>query len=561
MTALDGLAHALRAHPDLAVFLTLAAGFTLGKLRIGSFTLGTVLGCLLAGVAIGQLGVQVDDTVKAVFFSLFLFATGYKVGPQFFRGLRKDGLPQVALSAVVAVACLATAVVVSRLLGYDAGTAAGLLAGAFTESTIIGTATEAIMRLPLPQAERTRMATQVPVAYAVTYLVGTTSFVWYLSSAVPRLLRLDLRQAARDLERQLTGREAQAPGVTSAYGEWDTRALRAGSWAFGRTVGDVESSVEGRRVFVDRMRKGGQLVTPSPDVVIQDGDVLAVTARRDALLNGLAGVGEEVDDRELLDFPVASLDVVVTRREVVGRSLNDLAREMGHGIVLQRLVRTGQDVPFDLDTRLERGDLLSLTGDQPDVERAARDLGYADRPSPATDMVFVGTGIFLGGLVGMAALTVGGVSITLTTSGGALVMGLVMGWLRATRPTFGRIPEPALWVFDTVGLAAFIGIVGLNAGPRFVSGVRETGFGLVGAALVVSLLPHTIGLLFGRFVLRMNPLLLLGAEAGAGTTTAALRAVQDASGSKLPVLGYTIPYAVGNILLTAWGPIVVALMR
>jgi putative transport protein len=136
-----------------------------------------------------------------------------------------------------------------------------------------------------------------------------------------------------------------------------------------------------------------------------------------------------------------------------------------------------------------------------------------------------------------------------------------MGWLRSTRPSFGRIPEPALWIFDTVGLAAFIGIVGLNAGPQFVSGVRETGLGLVGAGLVVTLLPHTIGLLFGRFVLKMNPIILLGAESGSGTTTAALRAVQDAAGSKLPVLGYTVPYAVGNILLTAWGPVIVALMR
>jgi putative transport protein len=195
------------------------------------------------------------------------------------------------------------------------------------------------------------------------------------------------------------------------------------------------------------------------------------------------------------------------------------------------------------------------------VERLASDLGYADRPSPATDMVFVGMGIFLGGLLGLLAVTVGGVSITLTTSGGALISGLVFGWLRSTRPTFGRIPEAALWIFDTVGLAAFIGIVGLNAGPQFISGVRETGFGLVGAALIVAIVPHTIGLLFGRYVLRMNPVILLGAETGAGTTTAALRAVQDAAGSKLPVLGYTVPYAVGNILLTAWGPIIVAMMR
>ena len=536
-------------------------GFLLGKLRVGSFTLGTVLGTLLAGVAIGQLDVQVAPVAQAVFFDLFLFATGYKVGPQFFRALRKDGLPQLALSVVVAVTCLAVAVIVSRLLGYDAGTAAGLLAGAFTESTVIGTATDAIQHLPIPEAERVRMAANVPVAYAVTYLVGTGSFVWYLSSVVPRMFRWNLREEARELEKELSLRAEPLPGVTSAYVEWDTRAFLAGPSAAGKGIRELEESVPDRRIVVERMRRDGVVGTPDGETRIREGDVLAVTARRNALVEGLAWVGAEVDDRELLDFPVSHLDVVVTRKEIAGRSLGELARESGHGIVLTRLVRTGQEIPFDLSTRLEQGDLLSLSGDQPDVERAARDVGYADRPSPATDMIFVGLGIFVGGLVGMLAVNVGGMSLTLTASGGALVAGLLLGWLRSVHPTFGRIPEPALWIFDTVGLAAFIGIVGLNAGPRFVSGVRETGFGLVGAALLVSLVPHTIGLLFGRFVLRMNPLLLLGAESGAGTTTAALRAVQDVSGSKLPVLGYTVPYAVGNILLTAWGPIVVALMR
>ncbi|MGA8890272.1 MAG: aspartate-alanine antiporter [Anaeromyxobacteraceae bacterium] len=561
MPLIAGLAEILRKHPELAIFLTLAIGFQLGKLRLGTFTLGNVLGCLLAGVAVGQVGIAVDPTVKVVFFDLFLFGTGYKVGPQFFRGLRRDALPQLALAVLVAVTCLATAVLVSRFMGYDAGTAAGLLAGAFTESTIIGTASEAIMRLPLGEAERVRMANRVPVAYAVTYLVGTTTLVWYLSSLAPRLMRIDLRKEARALEVKLTGREERAPGVESAYGEWETRAYRAGPGASGRRVRELESTAPERRVFVERLRRGSVIGDPGREAAVQEGDVLAVTARRPVHVEGFPWAAAEVDDRDLLDFPIVNVDLVVTQKEIAGRTLGDLAREKGHGIVLQRLVRAGQEIPFDAGTRLERGDMLSLYGDQPDVERLAREIGHASRHTPDTDMVFVGLGIFLGGLLGLVAVNVAGISVTLTTSGGALVLGLVMGWLRSTRPTFGRIPEPALWIFDTVGLAAFIGIVGLNAGPQFVSGVRETGLGLVGAGLVVTLLPHTIGLLFGRLVLKMNPVILLGAESGSGTTTAALRAVQDAAGSKLPVLGYTVPYAIGNILLTAWGPVIVALMR
>ncbi len=561
MAPLQGLAHLLRANPELAVFLTIAAGFLLGRLRVGNFTLGNVLGCLLAGVAVGQLDVAVDPTVKVVFFDLFLFGTGYKVGPQFFRGLRRDALPQLALATVVAVSCLAVAIGVSRVLGYDAGTAAGLLAGAFTESTIIGTATEAIHALPLPEAERLRMATQVPVAYAVTYLVGTSTLVWYLSWLAPRIFRIDLRREARALETATAGKAEPEPWIVSAYGEWDTRALLASPAAVGRTLREIEDSVPGRRIFVERLRRGTVAGDPDPGTRVEAGDVLALTARREVLVTSLGWVGREVDDRELLDFPYAHLDVVVTRRRVAGRTLGELAQAFGHGVVLERLVRAGQEIPFDGSTRLEHGDLLSMAGDLPDVERVTREIGFASPPTPATDMVFVGLGIFLGGLLGLLVVKVAGLSLTLTASGGALVMGLVLGWLRSTRPTFGRIPEPALWIFDTLGLAAFIGIVGLNAGPRFFSGIRETGPGLVAAALLVSILPHTIGLAFGRWVLRLNPVILFGAEAGSGTSTAALRAVQDAAGSRLPVLGYTVPYAVGNILLTAWGPVIVALMR
>jgi putative transport protein len=218
-------------------------------------------------------------------------------------------------------------------------------------------------------------------------------------------------------------------------------------------------------------------------------------------------------------------------------------------------------MPFTPDTRIDRGDVLSLIGAKPAVERVARDLGYPDPPTVTTDMIFVGLGIFIGGLFGLLTVTLGGVPLTLTASGGALIMGLVFGWLRAVRPTFGRIPEAAMWVFDTVGLTVFIGVVGLSAGPSFVGGLHKSGASLILVGLVVAVLPHVVAILFGRFVLRMNPVILLGACCGAGTITAGLRAVQEKAESTLPALGYTVPYALGNILLTAWGPVIVALLR
>ena len=217
-------------------------------------------------------------------------------------------------------------------------------------------------------------------------------------------------------------------------------------------------------------------------------------------------------------------------------------------------------MPFALETRVDRGDVMRIVGARRDIDLAAKELGYADRPTSATDMVFVGSGIVLGGLVGLLSITIGKLPITLTASGGALIMGLIFGWLRSIHPTFGRIPEPAMWVFDTVGLTTFIAVVGLGAGPSFITGLKHSGISLVFVGLLVAVLPHVTAILFGHYVLKMNPLILLGACSGAGTITAALRAIQDEAHSKLPALGYTVPYAIGNILLTAWGPVIVAMM-
>jgi putative transport protein len=554
---------ALREHQELTIFLTLAVGFFIGRLRFGTFSLGTVVGTLLAGVLIGQLDIKVPATVKNVFFDLFLFTIGYKVGPQFFRGLKKDAMPQLAVTIVLCVTCLLGAFTAAKLFGYDMGTTAGLLAGAFTESTVIGTAGDAINRLDLPAADKTALVNNIPVAYAVTYLVGTAFIVWFLPNVGPWLMRIDLKEESRKLQAQVVGDADAEPGVISALQRFAVRAYRVtNERLLNRTVAAIEVLPVGQRVFISRIRRNDAIVEARPDTIVRPGDVVAVMTRAELLMARGGEIGSEVDDTELLDFPVAVLDVVVTNRAMAGKTLTELAAlESSRGVFLRGVVRLGQEMPFTLETRIDRGDVLSLIGAKPDVERAAKNLGYPDRPTVTTDMIFVGLGIFIGGLVGLLSVTVGGLPLTLTASGGALIMGLVFGWLRAVRPTFGRIPEAAMWVFETVGLTVFIGVVGLSAGPSFVTGLQRSGVSLIFVGLVVAVLPHVTAILFGRFVLRMNPVILLGACAGAGTMTAGLRAVQEKAESPLPALGYTVPYALGNILLTAWGPVIVALMR
>jgi len=286
-----------------------------------------------------------------------------------------------------------------------------------------------------------------------------------------------------------------------------------------------------------------------------------VMTRTEALMERGTEIGPEVNDKALIDVPAEFLDVVVTNKAWAGKTIRELgAHEVARGVFLKKLVRAGETMPFTRETFVEQGDVMRLVGAKHDVERAAEELGYADRPTISTDMIFVGLGIFFGGLVGLLTVTIGGLPITLTASGGALVMGLVFGYLRSVRPTFGRIPEPAMWVFDTVGLTTFMAVVGLSAGPSFIAGLQKSGPSLVVVGLIVAVLPHITSILVGRYILKMNPLILLGACSGAGTITAALRAVQEEAESKLPALGYTVPYAIGNILLTAWGPVIVAMM-
>jgi len=550
-----------RQHPELALFLALAAGFFIGKFKIGSFVLGPVLGTLFAGLLIGQLNIPISHTVKVIFFDLFLFATGYKVGPQFFQGLRKDALPQLALTFVICIASLLTAFFVSKLMKYDIGTAAGILAGAFTESTLIGTASEAIQRLPVSDDEKFSLINNIPIAYAATYLIGTISVIWFIPHFAPRLLKINLREACRNLETRIMGKSESEPGEQSAYEDWDLRAFRVeGEKWIGLTVKRIETIIPGGRILVERIRNSKGIVESTPDMIINAGDVIAVVARQKIMVDSLKDIGPEIFDYELLNFPRSHAELIITKKDAAGKTLFQLAEKYGQGLMLYKLIRSGLEMPFSHQTIVNKGDLLQVAGRKHDLEQAAKAVGYLERPSAVTDMIFVGLGIVLGGLLGLLSVNFFGISLTLTTSGGALVMGLFFGWLRSRRPTFGRIPDAALWIFDTLGLTTFIGVIGIQAGPFLFSGLSHTGFSVLLAGLAVALLPHLIGLYFGYYILKMDPVILLGAQSGAGTNTTALKSLQDVAGSKLPVLGYTIPYALGNIILTAWGPVIVGMM-
>ncbi|HEV2171215.1 MAG TPA: aspartate-alanine antiporter [Candidatus Binatus sp.] len=559
---MDWLAITLRHHPELAVFLTLALGYWIGALKIGSFSIGPVTGVLIVGLLIGQMRIAISPNVEALFFLMFLFATGYKVGPQFFRGLKHDGIRQALFAVILAIVCLLTAYGAAVVAGMDAGSAAGLLSGASTISSVIGVSTDTLNQLAISPEQKAHLISQITIAFAVTFIFGTAGTAWFLSVIGPRILGVDLAEECRKLEQSMGESPEYEAGVTSAYRRFSTRAYRVENPEFTHdTIADFEARFHADRIVVERIRREGSLIEPGPSTGIHDGDLLAISGRTSGLLVSGPRIGAEIDDMQLLDFPVETLDVVITSKALAGKSIGELgALPFTHGTVLRKLIRSGHEMPFIAGTKIDRGDVLQILGARHDVERAAKMLGYADRATNTTDMVFVGAGIVLGGMIGALSVHAGRIPLSLSTSGGALIAGLLFGWLRSVHRTFGRVPDPALWILDSVGLNTFIASIAITSAPLFVQGLRRSGIELFIAGVIVTLVPMVIGILMGKYLFRMHPAIVLGACAGTRTATPALAAIQDVAGSKVPALGYTVTYAIGNTLLTIWGVVIVALM-
>ncbi|MFL6623175.1 MAG: aspartate-alanine antiporter [Sulfurifustis sp.] len=561
---IDWLFAALKQYPEIAIFLSLALGYYVGKFTYKGIGLGSVTATLIAGVVIGQIGITINQPLKAFAFLMFLFAVGYGVGPQFVRGIAKDGVPQAIFSVVQCVFSLVAAVIIAKMAGYDLGYAAGLYSGSQTISAAMGLSTDAINRLGMAADQAKAQLDSMPIAYAVSYMFGTMGSAIVIAILGPWLLRINLVAACKDYEEKQGGGKKALGGPGTAWNRWAVRAyeIRPGGKAACLRVAEAESMVPNARLFILRIRRDGQIMEATSDTVLQEGDVLAVAGERETLVTALQAA-VEVEDRELLAMPVEGVDILVTNKDVDSKTLTELSqRPAARGVFLRKITRgvTATDIPILPSTKIHRGDLLTLVGRTQDVAAATKMLGVADRPTDITDMAFVGAAVVIGGLIGAAVLKVGGVPITLSTAGGALIAGIIGGWLRSVRPKFGRIPTPTVWFMNSVGLNIFIAIVGISAGPGFVNGLKTQGIGLFLWGVAATTLPLVLGMFTAKYLFRFHDALTLGVVSGARTTTASLGLVCDQAKSQIPALGYTVTYAVGNTLLTIWGMVIIILL-
>lgn len=556
------LTHTLRANPELAIFLVLALGYWLGSIKLGSFTLGAVTGTLLVGVLVGQLNIEISSQIKTIFFLMFLFAVGFGVGPQFVKGLGSAGLPQALFAVVVCLLCLGCVYLASVIAGLGPGVTAGLLAGSQTISASIGLATDAILQSSLSPTQAAAELNKIPVAYAVTYLFGTVGTGWIIAFLGPKLLGIDLKAECARYEKEMTAGEPEG-GIQSAWRQYIYRAVKlsANSHYVGQTVADLEHQQK-TRLFVESIRRDGVILEASQDTILQAGDILAISGRHDALVD-FTQHSIEVADQELLDIPLESIDVYITNKAADNKTLLELSQvETARGVYVTRIRRgsLGVDIPVLTQTQLHRGDIVTVNGTRKHVEAIIKEFGYADRPTTVTSMTLVGLGIVLGGLIGAVVLPINGIPITLSTSGGALIAGLICGWLRSFHPRMGNVPSSTLWFMNSVGLNVFIAVVGLTAGPTFIAGLEQIGLKIFLWGLFATGVPMILAPLIGKYIFKFDPAINLGCCGGARTSTASVAMVADAAQSNVPMLGYTVPYAVANTLLTLWGLVIILLI-
>ena len=447
------LIETLRAHPEIALFLTLALGYALTKLRLGPIQLNAVVAVLIAGVAVGQLRIEVPASLQWVFFVLFLFSIGYQTGPQFFRGLGRSALPQVGLALLLCGTVLASALALSKMFGFDAGAGAGLLAGGMNASAAIGTAGDAIARLSAEPAARQALSTSLTVAFAVTYLVGLLTEIFTLTTVGPWLMRADLAAECRKLEAEM-GVQSGDAGAASAYQGIVVRGYTVPARLDGRTVAEVEQSFSPARVFAEALRTPEGIVEPTPTLKLRTGFVLALSGRLATHVDpGNPLAGAEIDDPELLDVPTAVVDVAVAADAVVGKTVETLAQTIGReeasrSVFVRQILRGGKEVPFGPRAVVERGDVVRLVGPAARVSRVAPLVGHALPPASSTDFLSMTIAIALGGLGGLATFRLAGLDVALSMPVGVLLGGLVAGWLHSVRPAVAAMPEPVLRVFD-----------------------------------------------------------------------------------------------------------------
>ena len=545
----------LRTQPVMTLFLILGVGYLIGSIRIGSFSLGPVAGVLFAGLFLGHFDFRMNAGVQSVGFALFIFSVGYQAGPKFFAVLRKDGLKYFLLAVVIAGTGFFIAVIAAKLLSLEPGTSAGLLAGGLTSSPTLAAAQDALRTGQVTPPEgitADEMIGNVATGYAITYIFGLAGLIAVIK-LLPQMLGIDLAKQAKELESEEDAGAGSKPTNVSA------RIYRVSNEEITKIPMEQLDEQYWDQTSIVKILRDGQIIRLKSEEYLQIGDELRILAPVEYFTGTISKFGEEITPEISTELSSKTAQIVVIKKDARGKSLQELDIARKYGVLVTSVKHMDFEVPRTADYILRKGDILTVVGLQENVDLLGEELGHVERDIAETDMVTFAFGIVFGVIVGLLAIKVGQLSIGLGSAGGLLASGLIIGYLRNIKPTFGRLPEAARWILMDFGLLLFMAGVGLRAGGNILETFAEAGPLLVLAGISVTLIPIFVGYIFGRKVLKIHPVLLFGGITGSMTSGAALSVVTKAANSPMPSLGYTGAYAFANVILTILGSIILFL--
>ncbi|MGH4117424.1 aspartate-alanine antiporter [Clostridium sp.] len=539
----------------LSIFICLALGYFIGKFRLKSFSLGATVGTLIIGLIVGQAGTfDIAPAIKTIFFSLFIFVIGYEVGPAFFGSFKKSGIKLIIHSGFFAACSLVTALILFKAFHISPGEGAGIVAGALTQSAVIGTSSSSIMSLSgLSKAAKNAMQAQVAVAYALTYVFGTVGVVILLKNIAPKLLGVDLKEATKEKVESINFKDNASEKTIISTIKMRAFSIGEGSVYIRKSVSGIEKNYDNHLTF-EKIFRDDQEVTVSQGFQLMEGDVITLIGDLLSMVEFKGANLQETAEKKYLNVILQQKNIVLTK--VFQQShIDDCS---ANNIIIVSALRDGYPLEDIHDMR--KGDTIRIVGPMNVMNKVVKEFGYARNTGIDTDVSYMSVGIISGLLVGMITLTAFNIPITLGAGGGALFLGLFFGWYQSRHPNIGQIPSSTRWFLKSVGLNTFIAVVGITAGASFVVALQSMGFMVLIIGAVLSIVPHILSLYFGKYILKLDAIDIIGGQCGAGTVTAALNAVTDETGSSVFALSYTPAYAVGNILLTVIGPLIIVLL-
>ena len=545
----------IQSHPVVNLFLILGAGIVVGKIRIGDIDIGSVTGVLFIGLISGHIGFPVPMAALNIGFILFIYCVGVQAGPRFWGTFKQDGGRYLILALATAASAVVLAWAFSRAFDLKQGYAPGLLAGGLSSTTTLVAAKDTLAQgIKIAQGLRPAdVLANMSASYAITYVFGMVGLIIFIA-CMPKIFRLDLREEAKNLAEAAWIRSSRISEDAIEVRETPTvRVYRVeNEEILNRELDDREYGIDGD---VSRIKRDGEVFAPDYPPEFQSGDLVAVVGTQSAHEHALEIFGPEIFDQELLERSIETKTIVLSKGACEGKTIAELNFTVEDHCMLLRLTRAGMDLPRRPDLIMRRGDILVFSGTKFHLKTLADRIGFAESRWQETDLVTFAFGIALGLLIGIPSITIGGTRIGLGLAGGVLVSGLIFGMLHSRNYLFGRLPAAARSILMELGLLLFIVGVAVNAGTTIVETFLIAGVKLVILGAAVTIVPVLVCFFVGRYLLRMNTALLLGAVTGSMTSTGALQQVNSSAQSTLPTLGYVGAYAFANVLLAIAGSI------